>query len=100
MFGGSARTLGNLVGVASGGGWQNGGQQIVAAAAGSTQFWSFTTDRSYNSGNSCQGATSNNNGTFGIRGNSNSVDSDSVPGSGSTNSNCVSTTRAVLCLAR
>ena len=62
-FGSTAvtRTLGNLVGVASLGGWQNGGAQIVAAAgitSSSTHFWSFTSSTAYNTFDNCTGATS------------------------------------------
>ncbi len=99
MFGGSTRTLGNLAGIASGGGWQNGGAQIVAAAGitSSTRFWSFTRDRGHNA-NNCSGATSNNGVVVGLRGNSTSIDVNTSVGLASSTS--CSNAITVLCLAR
>ena len=102
MFGGSTRTLGNLVGVSSNGSWQNGGQQIMAAVGitgHNTRFWSFTDDQSYATGGNfnCAGASSAAS-VFGIRGNSVSVD-DNLGGSRFSVSPCSNNFR-VLCLAR
>ena len=102
MFGGSARTLGNLVGVNSNGAWQNGGQQIVTAAgitSDSTYFWSFTAGQAYNTTHNCSGASTIMGPTQGSVGNVNSVDS--IPTMViSTSFGCGSSTTRVLCLAR
>ena len=100
MFGGSARTLGNLVGVNSNGDWQNGGQQIVTTAGitGITQFWSFTQNQVYYNDN-CNGASTNVGATSGGIGDEDSVDGVPLVAS-ATSIGCVSTTTRVLCLAR
>ena len=101
MFGGSTRTLGNLLGVASGGGWQNGGNQVVAAVGitlSSTQFWSFTLGQEYRSNRSCNGGTSASSSLTGYVGNSSSIDGNSSP-TGARGLLCHGS-GIVLCLAR
>ena len=54
----TTRTVGSLVNVATGGAWQNGGEDIISIVIASPKiFWSFTRDTAYDSGNNCSGAT-------------------------------------------
>ena len=70
-FGGSARTLGNLVGVGANGIFQNGGEEIIQLflTTNTHAFWSFTQDfrtpQAYDTSNNCMGATSNLNSNSG-----------------------------------
>ncbi len=89
------RTIGNVVNVANGGRWGNGGYTVVDDLT-TDEFWSFTGNRISVSDHTCSNATSVSPNIFGRVGNSLSIDSTT-----STNSlvkNC-NLTRVVLCAA-
>ncbi len=93
-----SRTIGDVVNVTNGGGWQNDGYNVVGSLA-SGDFWSFTnlifgtTDTS----RSCISATRSSGGSNGTIGNSVSIDGEASRG-GVTVESC-NMTNAVICAA-
>ena len=88
------RTIGNVVNVAPGGGWRNGGYDVVGSLDG--LFWSFTEGRRA-SEHHCNNAASNESTVSGVRGGPEGIDGNSDATTVLTFCNAVN--RAVICAA-